>query len=229
MDKAVNTREALIKDMLKYNDRQTKIPFLPKKYKEYHPLKTSGLNHYQNSFRVFKKTYEDMNKVFILWKKLDDLRHLFANGITNLNADPKAEEKIKNVLLAKDIIKESDQLLKDETIDKDLNDYFNFESQKLLDAYDYYLKSKEKQFTDFSWNKMTGIISRQSGLPEVETIALNWKESCFGEILREREGENKIADQEIVKSAIFYLDNKLNLDFISKILSKFSSKYPRIK
>lgn len=227
LEKTLSFTNQTIKDMMKYNNWQTKIPFLPKKYKEYHKLKTPGLIHYQESFNTSKKSYEEMSKALILWKNINDLGLSFTQGLTELRTNPKAEEKINYVVSAKEIIKQSDQLFKDGIIDKDMNNFFNFESQKLLEAYDYYITSKEQKFVDFDWAVMTQIITKKADLPDMATLALNWRQNSFDKDFEKIGEENDKAVEEMTKASNFYVQNRLNNDLISSILAKFWGIYPK--
>lgn len=227
LEKAVEVREGLINEYLYFNNLQAKIPFLPKKYKEYHQMKTKAFENYQKGFETFKKAHQDEEKVLKLWNQLSSIKKFLINCLLFSRFDPHYLQKMENVTFAKNIIKESKQLYKKNIINKNLNDYFVFESQRLLDLYYLFRKFENKPFDQKATQEFFAILSRQSGLPEAEDIILNWHQNIFDPQSKKMDQYHQLALEQITKSDRYYKDNNLKNDLISRLLSKFFKSYPR--
>jgi hypothetical protein len=219
---AKEDRRFFINDYDRINNKQAKIPFLPKKYKEYQKLKTEGFNNYKKGFENFMKATEHINKVFSLTNKLDSLDNMLFNYLT------KNQEWDPNLVLARNLAAETQNMFDDKIINQNLKDYLDFRTQRLIDAYEFLTDPENKEFTKEKMDKFTSIILREPNLPDLTIIILNWSKQILESIQTDMEKYHQLAFEQFTQADQYYKDNDLKNDLISKILSKFSSKYPKI-
>lgn len=214
-------REFFINDYERINNQQTKIPFLSKKYKEYHKLKTEAFENYKKGFETFKTAFDDQDKILKLSNRTDDLNQMLVNGIKkSIIPNP-------NLVLAKNLLEETNQLYKDGVIDADAKTLFDFRNQQLIDVYDFLLNLKGKNPTKEETNKLMVILSRKPGVPDFNTIFQNMNKNIFEPRRKQMDDYHKLAFDQMMIADKYYQDNNLQNDLISLILSKFSKKYPK--
>ncbi len=208
-----------------YNSKQEKISFLlPNKYKQYLELKQSSLLEYHQlseSFHNRKQNEHLMTETMMLLVRTDQ-------SINDTSNKDQWIQTLKEVpVVVGKINANAERLLSSNHINQEFYDYILLQTKKFEYLYDSYANLME---TD-TWN----VAEFEKGLenyyfPEEELVRIT-NESKLEWNQQRQEHLNKLTknDQNLLEASNYYNENKLAFDPVSRLLSMFTNKYPRIK
>lgn len=207
-----------------YNSKQEKLSFLlPAKYKHYLQLKQASLAEYyqlSESFRDRKQNEHLMTETLILLGQID--QHIYnikdyENWLLTLDRLPENVVKIQQ---------NADDLLKTNHINQEFHDYIVQNAKKYSHLNSMYINAQENDsWNEINWNELDAFHTPKDEVKRiVEESKIEWDQ-------RNQEHLKKVADndQDLLEASNYFNENKLAIDPLSRLLSIFSSKFPRIK
>lgn len=203
-------------------EKQDKVPFLNEKYLKYH----------QNKKEAFKE-YARLNGDFLIKKENDhlltDTMVVLADTdsiIYDMNHPDWTELTLTLLEKSKTIKTNADQLKERSFITKELHEYMI----RAVDLYSYMYYESKKVVDENSWDnydikKIVELTKARGGYDLNVMMQETWDMSDA--IMSKYDKEYTINDDELYKWGKYYHDERLAFDPISKILSRFSSNYPK--
>ena len=207
-----------------YNSKQNRFAFLlPSKYKQYLELKQSSLSEYQGlseSFRNRKQNEHLMTETLMLVVEIDQSIYNiedYDHWLITLDMLPENVVKIKQ---------NADVLLKADHINQEFHDYI----VKTADGYEYlntmFIAALENDsWKTLDWNEIEAFQTPEEEVKRmVEESKAEWDQRNQDHL--EKIGDN---DQDLLEASNYFNENRLAFDPLSRLLSIFSSKFPRIR
>lgn len=207
-----------------YNSKQEKLSFLlPAKYKHYLQLKQASLAEYYQLFESFRnrKQNEHLTTETLL---------LIQEANSSINNFGSYEQWIETVSqlpqLSSQIKTNAGKLLANQHINQELYNYFI----EVGNSYDHIAPLFIEVLENGSWDQTDfNGLRKFSTTREDRDLALEKSLAEWDQ--RKQEHLKKVADndQDLLEASNYFNENKLAIDPLSRLLSIFSSKFPRIK
>lgn len=207
-----------------YNSRQEKLAFLlPNKYKQYLELKQSSLLEYHQLSEIFRNRKQNehlMTETLLLVVQIDQSIYNiedYDNWLLTLDRLPENVVRIQQ---------NADELLKTNHINQEFHDYIVQNAKKYSHLNSMYINAQENDsWNEINWNELDAFHTPKDEVKRiVEESKIEWDQ-------RNQEHLKKVADndQNLLEASNYFNENKLAIDPLSRLLSIFSSKFPRIK
>lgn len=226
IEKGLDLVLKLTDDYLTLLHRQDRIPLLPAKYKKYQELKKPALENYQKGLLIFREVKEKEHKGFRLVRQADFAYQKFSSGSQGLSDEEYFANLTDAVEVARSLNNEAEKLYQQRVIDKGFRDYVVFQNQKMIDFYEVILDPKNLEDEIKLANKLEAISQRKLDVEFNEVVA-NWHVECIDDLNEEMLDYKESAYEQMMKADQYYRENNLKNDLISRLLSRFSEKYPK--
>ncbi len=222
--------EQNLEEAINYSDRAIKkqgnqefIPLLPTKYKKYHEEKKDLISvHRQlaNDFLIIKKNEHLLT---------DTIQRLFSTQAFFRNYDFENQDLYESIEFLDyntfRIESQANRLYKANSISSEVYDYLIKQNEPSIHILEQFRVVIENQ----SWDKFDpSKITNTSTLTDDEVTQLFTKshESKRTHSLEELRTKRSDHYNNMEKAGMFYIDNHLGYDYLSKLISYFSGKYP---
>lgn len=222
--------EKALKESIEYTNQatsiqnnQTKIPFLPRKYNEYHQLK-------QNLITDHNKLTQDFLQIKINEHLLTDtVQRLFSTQgyLHNLNFEEQDIYEIVEYLDYNTLRVETQiaSLITEDSITPEVHDYLVKQNEPIIQTKEQLQRVIESESWDvFDPAKITSLpVIDQNVVSDLFSDSYDQKRKSA---MEEHKMNTTAHYEEMEKVGSFYLDNHLGYDPLSIILGKVNSKYP---
>lgn len=230
IDRGISEVNRLLAEHEKISVRQDKLPFLPKKYREYQQRKKLGFENYRKTLEIFTDIKKIEYDVFRLSRQLHSTRLsiLLPKGEKTVSGEDYFNNLKSAAEIAKQLQDQVEKFYEEGVINEEFKSYLRIQASQAIDAYALLSNADENQDIDALINSIPDIINRGT---EVDLYALleKWHKEKIDPKVEEMHKYDDVAMQQLTDADGFYRDNNLQGDRISWILSWIIKSYPRNK
>lgn len=209
-----------------YLQKQVKIPFLPKNYREYQDLKRQNVADYHKSIVTFAKVKEIEYQVFKLISQLIPVSQVPSTY------DPEGDwqlyvDNVESAARSAGILSvQTDRMFEDEMLSELLYQYVKVQATAVTDYYVLIADPEILNNADLFEREMDKITLAKSQVDAMEVI-VDWREKIVEPLMEQYSNLNTKSWDAFMIADEYYREHDLKNDPITRVLARFSKSYPR--